>query len=294
MVIVRIFFGLGNQMFQYAAARRLAHVLQTDLKLDISCFDHWKIHSYSLHPFNIREVIATPEETARFNNLSIESWLGKKVFRLKQKLALRDWTILYENSIRPVDSRVLNARGDVYLGGYWQGEKYFADIADILRKEFTVRIEPDAKSREVAGRIQSCESVGLHVRRGQLASPAHRDQTHGPCCSPQYYRECVKCMAARTRDPHFFVFSDDPDWVVQNMRLDYPVEFVTHNDDERNYEDLRLMSLCRHQIIANSSFSWWAAWLNTNPVKVIFAPKQWLHRDQELTRDLLPAEWTRV
>lgn len=294
MVIVRIFYGLGNQMFQYAAARRLAHVLQTELKLDISCFDHWKIHSYGLHGFNLREVIASPEETAGFNSLSIESWFGKKWFRLKQKFALRDWTILYENGIRPVDSRVLHARGNVYLGGYWQSEKYFSDIADILRREFTIRVEPDAKSREIAGRIQSCESVGLHVRRGQLAIPSLREQTHGPCCGPEYYGECVKRLSARIRDPHFFVFSDDPDWVVQNVRLDYPVEFVTHNSAGRDYEDLRLMSLCRHQIIANSSFSWWAAWLNENPGKIIFAPKQWLHRDQDLTRDLSPAEWIRV
>ena len=294
MVIVRIFYGLGNQMFQYAAARRLAHVLQTDLKLDISCFDHWKIHSYSLHPFNIRESIATPEETAAFNSLSIESWFGKKLFRLKQKLILRDWSILYENSMRPVDSRVLNARGNVYLGGYWQSEKYFADIADILRKEFAVRIEPDKKSRAITGRIQSCESIGLHVRRARLAVPSLHDQTHGPCCSLEYYREGVKQMASRVRDPHFFVFSDDPEWAVQNMRLDHPVEFVTHNGDERNYEDLRLMGLCRHQIIANSSFSWWAAWLNANPAKIVFTPKQWLHRDQELVRDLIPPEWIRI
>lgn len=294
MVIVRIFYGLGNQMFQYAAARRLAQALQTDLKLDISCFDHWKIHAYSLHPFNIREEIATPEETARFNSLTIDSWIGKKLFRLKQKLSLRDWTILYENSIRPVDSRVLDARGDVYLGGYWQNEKYFSDIADILRREFTLRVEPDAKSREIAGRILSCESVGLHVRRGQLAIPSLRDQTHGPCCSPEYYRECVGQIATRVRDPHFFVFSDDPDWVVQNVRLDHPVEFVTHNGDERNYEDFRLMSLCRHQIIANSSFSWWAAWLNENPDKIVFAPKRWLHRDEERARDLVPVDWIRV
>jgi hypothetical protein len=294
MVIVRIFYGLGNQMFQYAAARRLAHVLQTDLKLDVSCFDYWKIHSYSLHPFNIREDIATPEETAPFNSVSIESRLGKMWFRLKQKLTLRDWTILYENGIRSVDSRVLNARGDVYLGGYWLSEKYFSDIAVILRREFTIRVEPDPISREIAARIQSCESIGLHVRRGQLAVPALRDQTHGPCCSLEYYHECVRQLADRVRDPHFFVFSDDPDWVVQNVKLEYPVEYVTHNGDERNYEDMRLMSLCRHQITANSSFSWWAAWLNPNPAKIVFAPKQWLHRDERRARDLVPIGWIRV
>ena len=294
MVISRIFFGLGNQMFQYAAARRLAYVLQTELKLDISCFDHWKIHSYGLHAFNIHETIAAPEEVAAFNSIAIESRIGKILFRLKQKLTVRDWTILYENSIRPVDQRVLNARGNVYLGGYWLSEKYFAGIEDILRREFTVRAEQDAQSREIAGRIRSCESVGVHVRRGQLAVPSLRDQTHGPCCSLKYYEECAARIAGRVHDPHFFVFSDDPDWVVRNVRLDYPVEFVTHNGDGRNFEDLRLLSLCRHQITANSSFSWWAAWLNANPDKIIFAPKTWLHRDQELARDLVPADWTRV
>ena len=291
MVIVRIFYGLGNQMFQYAAARRLAHVLGTDLKLDISCFDHWKVFPYGLRAFNIREDIATPSETAAFNSLSIESWFGKKLFRLKQMLTLRGWTILYENDIRPVDPRVLNARGNVYLGGYWQSEKYFADIADILRKEFTVRAAPDPKSREIAARIRACESVGVHVRRAQLASAEQRNQTHGPCCSLEYYRECAARIAARVRDPHFFVFSDEPGWAAENLRFDHPVEFVTHNGEERNYEDLRLMSLCRHQIIANSSFSWWAAWLNPNPEKMVFATRQWLHRDLERARDLIPASW---
>ncbi len=294
MVIVRIFYGLGNQMFQYAAARRLAHVLQTDLKLDITCFEHWRVHPYGLHAWNIRETLASAEEAAPFNSIAIRSGMAKRWFRLRQMLTLRDWTILYENEIRPVDRRVLDATGSVYLGGYWLSEAYFSDIADVLRREFTLREEPCAESLDAAERIRACDAVGVHVRRGQLAVPALQNQTHGPCCSLDYYEAAAKRMGDGIRHPRFFVFSDEPEWVVRNLRLDWPVEVISHNDASRCHEDLWLMSLCRHQIIANSSFSWWAAWLNANPGKMVIAPRIWLHGDDQNVTGLVPSDWFRI
>lgn len=293
MIIVRLIGGLGNQLFQYAAARRLAHVLDAELKLDISCFEYWKFHPYRLDRFHIPQNLSSPEETARFNSITIPSRLGKILFRLKQIVTLRDWTILYENEVGPVDPRVLNAKGNVYLGGYWQSEKYFADIADIIRREFTLKPEPDAENQRLAAQIQSCESVSLHVRRGGNVTDPDSVRVVGTC-DLGYYHRCIAEVCRRVKDPQFFVFSDDPEWAREHLEIGCPAKFVTHNGPERDYEDFRLMGLCRHHIIANSSFSWWAAWLSPSPDKVVLAPEKWFADPRIDTRDIVPETWTRV
>lgn len=292
-VMVRILYGLGNQLFQYAAARRLAHVLDAELKLDISCFEHWKIYPYRLNVFNIQENLASPEEAERFNSIALPSRLGKLLFRLKQMATLRDWTILYENEVGPVDPRVLNAKGNVYLGGYWQSEKYFADIGDILRREFTLKPEPDAENQRVAEAIRGTESISLHVRRGSDVTDPDTGRAVGTC-DLGYYQRCIAEISRRVKNPQFFVFSDNMGWARDHLELGQPAMFVTHNGAERDYEDFRLMTLCRHHIIANSSFSWWAAWVNLNPAKVVCAPQRYCGDPRIDTRDIVPASWTRL
>ena len=292
MVIVKLTQGLGNQLFQYAAARRLSHVHRTTLKLDITFFETPRLFAYSLHPFNIQEVFASPEELAEIKESSRKGRAGM-ILRLRQKLKLsRRWTIIHEDHLRPFNSKVMDASGNVYLQGYWQSAKYFADIEDIIRREFTIRYEQDAQSREIAEMIAATQSVSIHVRRSDLVSDPRTRQVHG-ICSLEYYQQCVRRIAERIAYPHFFVFSDDPPWAKENLRLEHPTTFVTHNDATRDYEDLRLTSMCKHHIIANSTFSWWAAWLNTNPDKIVFAPRKWLNRPVD-TRDLIPEGWIRV
>jgi len=163
----------------------------------------------------------------------------------------------------------------------------------MLRKELTVRLDQDPQSREVAARVLHTQSVSIHVRRADYVADAATYHTHGTC-SRDYYDQCVCLIAERVKDPHFFVFADDFAWARKNLQFKHPTTFVTHNGAARDYEDLRLISTCKHHIIANSSFSWWGAWLNNNPAKIVFAPLRWLNDPRYDTRDLLPESWIRV
>ncbi len=293
MVIVKLIGGLGNQLFQYAAARRLSHGLQTTLKLNTSYFETSELRVYSLHPFNVQEAFASSGELDQVESRSRKG-LDRIIFRLRQKLGLfYQWTIIHESYIRPLDPQVINASGDVYLRGYWQSEKYFADIQDVIRREFTVKYEQDPQSKEIARMIDSTRAVSIHIRRGDYISDPRTRQVHG-VCSLEYYQECARQIAEKVVQPHFFVFSDDPHWVTENLRLEHPITFVTHNDVTKDYEDLRLMSMCQHHIVANSSFSWWGAWLNSSPDKIVFAPRKWFNDPRYDTRDVIPPTWIKV
>jgi hypothetical protein len=293
MIIARLVGGLGNQLFQYAVARRLAHVLQAPLKLDRTYYETRRLRSYHLHAFNIEESFASREQLSEILGPSGKG-LVRIAFRLRKswKPGSR-WTVIREGHIGPLDPRVMNASGNVYLDGYWQTEKYFADVQDIIRREFTVKYEQDPQSQEIVRLIESTRSVSVHIRRGDYVSDARTSRVHGSC-PLGFYQECVRRIVERVALPRFFVFSDDPRWAVENLRLEWPTTYVTHNDASKAYEDLRLMSSCKHNIIANSSFSWWAAWLNPNPGKIVFAPRKWLNDPTYDTRDLVPRTWIRV
>ena len=149
------------------------------------------------------------------------------------------------------------------------------------------------KDKEIGGNISSCESVSLHIRRGDFVSNARTSTIHGTCNLNYYYR-CVEEITKNVKNPHFFIFTDDTGWVSKNVKLSYPATVIDHNGRKKSYEDLMLMSLCSHNIIANSSFSWWGAWLNRNPNKMVFAPLRWFAKDDISTRDLIPEKWRRI
>jgi len=188
------------------------------------------------------------------------------------------------------DPEVLKSPDDVYLEGYWQSEKYFASTEGLLRREFTIRQSLSGRNQEMAARIAGCNTVSLHVRRGDYVSNPNASRVHG-LCGADYYQAAVRRIAEIVPQPHLFVFSDDPEWAARNLHLDHPMTIVTGNDTQRDYEDLHLMSLCKHHIVANSSFSWWGAWLDTNPDKIVIVPARWFAREQHDTRDLFPPAW---
>lgn len=293
MVIVRIIGGLGNQLFQYAAGRQLAQRLNTPLKLDVTAYKHYPLRCYKLAHFSIKANLTRSYEVATLNpeyRCRFVTPLGGVIRRMtpsKQRIVLR------EDMIGPVRREVLEAAGDVYLSGYWQSEKYFATVATLIRREFSVKSEPDARNQEMAARIMNCNAVSLHVRRGDYVINPDTNRLHG-VCEIDYYQSCVKELVKHVSQPHFFVFSDDPEWVRNNLQLSYPATLIAHNGAAKDFEDLRLMSLCQHHIIANSSFSWWGAWLGRNPDKWVFAPRRWFRDAQIDTSDLIPAGWVRV
>lgn len=289
MIVTRLIGGLGNQMFQYAAGRALAARLGVALKIDLHSFDTYALRQYDLNHLSIDAKKAGADECPDRAGYSIVRRLGRAL-GLTPKRTLR----VYRERAFGFDPSVLALPDGTYLDGYWQSERYFADQVSLIRRHFTVRTPPSGANVEWLAKISSVNAVSMHVRRGDYASnPTTRD-VHG-LCAPEYYARAVELMVRTIgTDIEIFVFSDDPDWVRANLNFDYRTHFVIDNDLLHNYEDLRLMSTCRHHIIANSTFSWWGAWLCQDPGKVVISPKRWFSNATQDTADLIPSGWIRL
>jgi hypothetical protein len=292
MVITKLAGGLGNQMFQYAAGRRLAHTWDTTLKLDISGFEKDDLRTYDLGVFNIQAVLATPAESAILTGRkrNVGTRLLSRLLRRPPPPApghVRKKNLQF-------DPAVLNLPDNVYLDGYWQSERYFADIDAVIRQEFTVKTAQQGQNKAMAELISAAEAVSLHVRRGDYVSAPVANRILGPCDLDYYHRAVDQLTRRLGNQLHFFVFSDEPAWVRQHLDLPYPTTIISHNGPEKSYEDLRLMSQCRHHIIANSSFSWWGAWLCPYPHKIVIAPRQWFRDPAWSSADIVPAGWLRL
>lgn len=284
-------------MFQYAAARRLAIRNNSELKLDLSILknrqDGATSRVYELKHLNTKATIATPLEVAEYTRI-YKNWAQATLVRLRRiaGLAVFHPNVYVERHFH-FDSALLDAPDNSYLEGYRQSEKYFMDIGDIVRNEFAVITEQDEWNRQLAEEIKATESVSFHVRRGDFVSDKVTREFHG-VCSLNYYKSAIDRITSQVRSPHFFIFSDDPAWVKENLEISNPATFMDHNGPDKGHEDLRLMGLCSHHIIANSSFSWWGAWLGTHPSKVVIAPMRWFKDESINTSDLLPETWIRM
>lgn len=288
MVVVRLTGGLGNQMFQYAAGRALADRLNTELLLDARAFEHgfalrpYTPRAYALSPFKLRARLANAQELKAWPAWAVE--IGMRL-RIARPL-FRRWH--FEPAIT-YDPDVAALQAPVCLVGYWQSERYFADRADAIRADFTLRQPLSDASAELLERARSDHSVGLHVRRGDFVSLDNAAQMHG-LCSLDYYRRAIALVRARCPDCRLLVFSDDPTWARAQLPLDASALFVTGNDASPE-QDLALMRACKHHIIANSSFSWWAAWLGYSPQQIVIAPAPWYANPKMDARDLAVSRW---
>lgn len=292
MIITRLIGGLGNQLFQYAFARRVAHFNRVSLKLDITAFQSYPTRAYRLNHFNILEDFASPEDVSRLKSPSARNPRTTWTALSNRVLPYYRRSCIWERSLG-FDPNMLKVGGNAYLRGYWGNEKYFMDIEGMIRDELKVKDPPSPDNEQVLGLISSAESICIHVRRGDFVVNARTNQVHG-VCSIEYYRKALELLTTSATNPHLFVFSDDPTWTMENLRFEHATTYVTHNGADRDYEDLRLMSACKHFIIANSTFSWWGAWLSTNPEKVVVAPRRWL-ADPTLNAQVeLPDRWIRV
>ncbi len=290
MIIVRLIGGLGNQMFQYALGRQLAVKNNTTLKLDIQAFKDYKLRNYDLDCFNILENIATPDDLSGVIPPSdrLINKIGKHMnVRLK---GIQRIQYIKEQAFS-FQQEILDLKDNVYLDGYWQSEKYFFDIKNIILKDFTVKNSPDPVNESIMKEITECESVNIHIRRGDYVSNPITNQYHG-FLGLEYYQKAIRLILEKVGSPHFFVFSDDPEWASENIETDFPITYIKHNGD-KNYEDLRLMSTCKHHIIANSSFSWWGSWLSRNEDKIVIAPKKWFNAALD-TKDISLDSWHKI
>jgi hypothetical protein len=289
MIVTQLLGGLGNQLFQYCLGRALAAKHRTELRLDVSGFDAYRLRTYALEHFRISASVLTASERAALGD-----------FRQRKTRVARLFSRPFTNSLPVIrernfgfDPEVLNAPPSCNLEGYWQSPKYFAAIETLIREELTVKEALAGRNRELAQAIAETVAVAVHVRRGDYATNPETNRYHGTC-SPAYYEMAETFLRQQCSDLHLYVFSDDPEWTDMNLRFKSPVTTVRHNTAARDYEDLRLMSLCRHHIIANSTFGWWGAWLSGYPQKKVVAPKHWFGDRTLRTDDLIPDSWIRL
>ncbi len=279
-------------MFQYAAGRALGCRHNTDLLLDTRMFQRYGLRSFELDKvFNIHSREATESE--------IKSLIGWKANKLSSRLLreprlafLRGQNYFIEPSTKYIEE-VRNLPNDCYIFGHWQSEKYFDDIKDVIRTELIFRRPLTGRNAEIADIIKSTNAVSVHVRRGDYITNKNTNGVHGSC-GVDYYERASMYILKRVGSPLFFIFSDDPEWIKNNTLINYEHHVISHNSGIGSYNDMHLMSLCKHHIIANSSFSWWGAWLNQNYDKIVVAPDRWFLTDKCDSSDHVPASWVRL
>ncbi len=285
-IIARLAGGLGNQLFQYAAARAVALRNDTDLVLDARGFVPRKPFTYDLGHFAISGRVGGEDELPPGRNKPLRYGLWRAFGRSPR--------FVRENGLG-FNPSIANLGPDVYLHGYFQSERYFADVTSTIRKELAIVTEPDAENQRWLEEIDGAgNAVSLHVRRGDYVASAGGQNVYGTCDAAYYARAFAHVRERTGGDATLFVFSDDPDWAEQNLAFDAPMRFARHNGRATAYEDLRLMAACRHHIIANSTFSWWGAWLDPSRDKVVAAPAHWFADSRLNNPDIYPDEWTRI
>jgi len=296
MVTTKILGGLGNQMFQYAAARAVAMKFGCPVRVNITAFKTYQIHNgFELQKFALdRETLKldcpqdkTPKQEIGYSKFSLSKlmrFLSRKLNTIKPNL--------YVEKDFSYDADLLNQSPPVTIEGYWQSYKYFSDIREQLLEDFRLLVPPVDLNQELAKKISESNSVSIHIRRGDYVFNANANSYHGICGS-DYYQKAIDKIESITSYPTYFIFSDDIDWCRQNLKLSKEPIFIAHNQGANSHFDMHLMSLCKHNIIANSSFSWWGAWLNTNQNKCVIAPEKWFAIEKN-TSDLLPLNWLRI
>ena len=283
MIIVKIIGGLGNQMFQYSYAKALQQK-GYEVKIDISAFETYKIHDgYQLDKYNIDLEVSTKEENYKFFKNTLFSKILRK-FGIDFSRRIKEKSLLF-------DKELLNIEDNSYLDGYFQCEKYFKDIKEIILKQFRIKLEISSYTKEMENKIKSSQnSCSLHVRRGDFVNKKNIF-IHG-ACDKEYYEKSVKYLKEKVGQMSYFIFSDDMKWVKENLVLENAI-YIDSKEKRLPHEDIYLMSLCSHNIIANSSFSSWGALLNKNEEKIVIAPKRWFNDEkmQKQSRDIASEGW---
>lgn len=288
MVIVKLIGGLGNQMFQYAFYLSLIN-RGINAKLDISSFTEYNLHNgYELEKiFRIKNVrYASTKDLKKFNcKVSRLFYINKICLFLKRRLSR--YKYLFENS-KSFDSNYF-AMDNCYLDGYWQSEKYFEDIKDTVRETYIFPQLRGEQNLSIFQKIIKTNSIAIHIRRGDYINHPYFTEI----CSIDYYNKALIYIFKEVDKPNLFIFSDDIKWCRDNMRYDCPIYFIDWNIGSNSYIDMQLMSYCKHNIIANSTFSWWSAWLNNNDNKIVIAPSRITNNKIDFI-DLVPSYWIKI
>lgn len=285
MIICRLQGGLGNQLFQYAAGRALALQHGVPLLLDLQSYKFDTLRNYELEPFKIEPILINKKIIWPKFLVGMKNKLQQKLPCLLPKGYYREPHFYYDINFERLPNQT-------YLSGYWQSERYFKLIRPQLLQELQLANPAKGQNLYFLNQIKKTQSVSLHIRRGDYVANEQANQAHGTC-SLDYYYQAITFVSQQVDKPHFYIFSDDHGWARANLKIEHSVTYVEVNDAAHGAEDLRLMSHCQHHIIANSSFSWWGAWLNPYEEKIIVAPKQWFKDPvlQAQAQDLVPPHW---
>lgn len=303
MIILKMWGGLGNQMFIYALYRSMCHK-GIEAKIDMSWFNYYNAHNgYELsNLFGVKIIEATEEEVKRYAIVKpgkVNGLLRKTIYRNSQILLGGHDAITYHPEVFKMTEK--------YLAGYWQSENYFIDIKDSIRKEFEFPLDLRLKDNQFFSLVraikENANTVSIHVRRGdyisdnksngftQLIEKAFGETISlGNVCDREYYEKAIKYINNAIERPHYYIFSNDMDWCKENIPISSTdMTFIEVNKGVNSFWDMYLMSQCRHNIIANSSFSWWGAWLNSNIGKIVVAPDRWFQ--DGYIGDIIPTGW---
>lgn len=279
MKIVKIDGGLGNQMFQYAFARKLKHLFPSDkILIDITNFKGQTDRRYELkYVFDVDIPVANSIQISQFTfPFSTNTKWGGRIHGHLGKFINRNIYTEKRPNYFSFSEEPLSISHSCYYSGVWFNESYFIDIKNEIRDAFTFKRPLSSFYQEVKKSIESTNSVSIHVRRGDyLLLDAYKG-----ICEKDYYEKAIKYIKAKVDNPHYFVFSNDIRWCRENLTdlmFNDIYSFVENNDTKNNYIDMQLMACCKHNIIAHSSFSWWATWLNCNPDKKVVAPLRWIN-----------------
>lgn len=294
MIVAKLQGGHSNQLFQYAIARRLAIEHQTTVGLDISWFKEVpqvdSVREYELGCYPLKATIVDPK---KLSIVDPRQPMSRKDRFLKKVGASKKIWMHYEQG-QGFHDNFLTLANNTMLVGFWQTEKYFSDIRDILLKELEPTTPLSKKNKEYLKDIESHTSISVHIRRGDYVTNKDANAFHG-VLPLSYYKKGIDYIIKNSgrKNVKIFVFSNDLPWCKKNIKFNAPTEFVEGN--EHGSDDMRLMKHCQHFVMANSSFSWWGAWLATNKNKIVVTPKRWfLNKEADSAIDIVSQEWVRL
>ena len=277
---IKLTGGLGNQMFQFATGFAIAKKNNVRLSLDLNYINQRQL----FNGFELDKVFDIYSKVSFLNKaLSLQSINFKEI--------LNKIDVTFYNFKEPhfhYTSKILDIPKHSFLDGYWQSELYFKDYAKEIRKIFYFSDHLDKQNHLISNDINQSNSISIHIRRGDFL--LKRNDNHYINLK-EYYLKAINESSKFFKNPKYFIFTDDPSWVTDNFVLDHSYFIVAVNQDTKSFYDMHLMSLCKSNIIANSSFSWWGAWLNNKKDKIIYAPKNWFKDKSISTDDLIPSSW---
>ena len=292
MIAVKLMGGLGNQLFQYAAGKSLSLKHNTQLYIDTSFLEADPKNAYTKRLYELDYFAIEAKKFPKEMIKKIEFLQGNSILnKIRKKTGIKSSITTYLEQGHQFNHQFNSLTDNTHLTGFWQSELYFKSISDTIRKEITIKSEFINGIEPYLELLKNCTSVSLHVRRGDYVNLKHANEFHG-ICSIHYYEKALLMMNEKHENLCVFVFSDDIEWCKENLQIPNKNKHYVLTDAA--LKDLYLMQKCNHHIIANSSFSWWGAWLNANTNKTVIAPSKWFNSNDINTSDVIPDSWIKI